>query len=357
MASEAQALTAVPIIEDFARQNPIPEKLAGIPGINLLFAALAMHHAVEVKIISAVSDVGIDDAELGRNVRLLNTLKKLKGIVFVPYHEELLENGFTISFKVVLDLLSKPPFDDTQIVSGVAEDSHAAIICAALAQVYAGKPYDLNTLLIGSFHEFQKYGLPAFISADAVRISISGMVTEPIYDVFARQSVVSPFRPAQSPFLTAPSPVPFETPLKMDVPVSGETTIQSKPEWQKQGRRRHIVGASTEPPVSVRADSYNGKRPDGGNGWIMRFPDFWKSGETGDRTNGKVVPPNERFRMFTRKVKSDHETLKGKDPLDPDFVQYMKKELGDHFTEWIKYDWSKMDLHQPFPENPPMKSS
>ena len=359
MASDAQALTAVPTIEDFASQNPIPAKLTSIEGINVLFAALALKHVVEVKLIPNASDDGIDDASLGRCSRLLIILKKQKGIVFAPYHETNLENGFNISFKVVLDLSSKPLFDETQIVSGVADDSHAAIVCAALAQVYVDKPYDLNTLLIVSFHEFQKFGLPAFISADAVRISISGIVSEhPIFDVFARQNVVSPFRPAQSPFLTAPSPVPFETTVKMDnVPMIEEAKIQSKPEWQIQGRRRHIVGASAEPPASVLADSYNGKRPEGGSAWIMRFSDFWKNGESGDRTNGRVVQPNERFRLFTRKVRTSHETLKGKDPNDPAFLDYMKNELGVHYADWSKYNWSEIDLNLPFPENPPMKSS
>jgi hypothetical protein len=366
MASEAQALMALPIIEeqalttlptiaDFVRSNPIPPKLAEIKDINLLYSAIALGHVVEVKVLPHLCEESIDDATFGRNTRIFNTLKKQEGVVLVPYKEDALENFFTLTFKVILNLSAKAPFDDTQIVSGVATDSHAAITCGALSLAYVSKPYDINSLLTASFHSFQKYGLPAFFSADAVRISISDIV--PTYDVFARKNVVSPFHQTQSPFLTVQSPVPFEPPQNVGLlSLPEKTNIQPKSEWQTQGRRRHIVGASAEPPKSVLADSYNGKRLEE-NGWIMNFADFWKNGESGDRTNGRVVPPNERFRKFTRKVKMSHDTLKGKDPNDTDFLEYMKDELGDHFADWSKYNWSEIDLNVPFPENPPMKSS
>jgi hypothetical protein len=151
--------------------------------------------------------------------------------------------------------------------------------------------------------------------------------------------------------------VPFEPPAQNIGIQQEEPKEQKSPsEWQVQGRRRHIYGAAANPPSSVLTDSYNGKRQEGG-GWIMKFSEFWKSGETGERTYGKVIPPLERYRRYTNQVQRTHESLKGTDPFDPSFLDYMKKELGEHFAEWSKYDWSKIDLRNPFPENPPLRSS
>jgi hypothetical protein len=89
----------------------------------------------------------------------------------------------------------------------------------------------------------------------------------------------------------------------------------------------------------------------------MDFNKFYKNGEAGIGTNGIKVPENDRLRRYTAFALKFHPDISGKKPNDPKVVKFMEEQMGSLFATWNKYDWTKINLKEPFPEtNPPLKS-
>jgi len=267
------------------------------------------------------------------------------------------------------------------VIARIAPQTHNIASFVALTLAYDEMEISLSNVLERAF-EYQAYGLPPVRSSKSVILTRAmnprASIVQPTSNVqptssipnFSWKAISSP-SPSPAPH-SAPSPIPSlvqipedesedESEYKEEAPVPSAAQANEKP-WQTQGRtRRQIFGAGPA-PLSLPADStYNGK-PTGKQpfGWVQEFQKFWDNGELGIETNGVrvKVPENDRFRRYTGFVTKFHPKVSGKNPNNPVVISFMKEQLGEHFTRWNQFDWDKIDLKQPFPEeNPPMKSS
>jgi hypothetical protein len=290
--------------------------------------------------------------------------------------------GVNISFSIWLNDKVMPFIASIEdVIARIAPQTHNIASFVALTLAYDEMEISLSNVLERAF-EYQAYGLPPVRSSKSVILTRAmnprASIVQPTSNVqptssipnFSWKAISSP-SPSPAPH-SAPSPIPSlvqipedesedESEYKEEAPVPSAAQANEKP-WQTQGRtRRQIFGAGPA-PLSLPADStYNGK-PTGKQpfGWVQEFKKFWDNGELGIETNGVrvKVPENDRFRRYTGFVTKFHPKVSGKNPNNPVVISFMKEQLGEHFTRWNQFDWDKIDLKQPFPEeNPPMKSS
>ena len=398
--AQASALESIPIYE-FVKQNPLNiEDVLEDFGINSTPIKVAIAHGHEIAFDITYSSMPIEDeAKIGKNVRGLKKLKKFsdeKRIQF-SFDMDKVDFGVNITFSIWLLNDKTVPFLSSieDVIARVAPQTQTVAIFVALTLAYDKMEISMENLLVRSF-EYQDYGLPPVRSSKSVILTKAlnppTSIIQPTASIpnFSWKTISSP---TPSPALMAPSPVPSLVQIpedeldeskdeskneskdesKNEFQGEQEAIIQSAAQadeksWQTQGRPRkfqdkprQIVGAGPA-PVSLSVEStYNGnpigKQP---FGWVQDFRKFWDNGELGIETNGVrvKVPELDRFRRYTGFVTKFHPKVSGKNPNNPIVLSFMKEALGDHFTRWNQYDWDKIDLKQPFPEeNPPMKSS
>lgn len=384
--ASAQAAAMAPItIQEFVKQNPLNiEKVLEDFGINSTPIKVAIAHGHEIAFDITYSSIPIEDeAQIGKNVKGLMRLKKFsneKGIQF-SFDMAKVDFGMNIIFSIWLNDKAVPFLPSIEdVIARVAPQTQTVAIFVALTLAYDKMEISMENLLVRSF-EYQHNGLPPVRSSKSVILTKAlnppASIIQPTSSIpnFSWKTISSP---TPSPALMAPSPVPSLVQIpedeldeskdesKDEFQGEQEAIIQSAAQadeksWQTQGRPRKIVGAGPA-PVSLSVEStYNGnpigKQP---FGWVQDFRKFWDNGEFGIETNGVrvKVPELDRFRRYTGFVTKFHPKVSGKNPNNPIVLSFMKEALGDHFTRWNQYDWDKIDLKQPFPEeNPPMKSS
>jgi len=356
-----------PTIHDFASKLPKTDNDDEI----VIVASKAMEATITIKVQGKKNPDVSDAAIVGRNVQGFLNMKALCERNKLPSPmAEITEviGGFDTIIEIWLRPYT-PPFP-TDFLKDFHQDSSEAVILTAITLALKKEPLTKEAIILKAF-SLHKYGIPPVLSADAVRLQ-RPVFTDPIYDAFARH-VVSPFQ--RNP--TTPSPVHFRdavmqnmcggaapSPIQYlqipeDIRVPNDTTEDGQ--FQRPGRRRHqrYLYGSGEPPISVEAiyNDKDEKQPIRVRSWVKFNADGGKGIEN---SNGEkiVIPLNERFRRFTGFVMAHHLPVKGKKIDDPEVIDFMRQELGNHFGDWNKFDWSKINLFQPFPaENPPMKSA
>jgi len=353
-------------IQEFVSQNPLnTEDVLEDFGINStpIKAAIARGHDIVFDI--TYSSIPISDhAQIGKNVTGVMKLKAFCDAKSIPFSFDMAKVvfGVKINFSIWLNDKTMPFSSSIEDILGLfAEQSHTVVSFVALTLAYDNIEISRSNILERAF-EYQSYGLPPVRSSKSV-ILIRAMNTQnqsaiPSIPNFSWKAISSP-SPSPAPHV-APSPIPSMVQIPEDEENVVEQNVSSAEDksFKYQGRLRRRLFGTGPPPVSVDA-TYNGK-PNGKQpyGWVQSFAKFWSNGEAGIEINGEKVkiPENDRFRRFTGFALKFHPRVIGKKVNDPEVISFMQEELGSHFPAWNKYDWSKIVLNQPFPENPPMKS-
>jgi hypothetical protein len=368
----AAATASAPLdltIQQYVEQNPLVTEynFDGF-GINpMLFEmAINLEHEIRFK-ISYTSNQIENHTQIGKNVTDVMKLKALCDGKKIPFNFDMAKVVF--EFKITFSIWLKEksmPFSSSikDILDMFAEQSHNVVTFVALALAYDNIEICRSSILDRAFN-YQLYGLPPLRSYESVILTKA--LNPPI-------QVLTPFNPNFSCEAISPIPslVPEDGPE--DIRVHHEPSedgpedirVQHNPsedgQYQYPGRRRHqryIYGAGL-PPVSVDA-IYNDKPIEKQPFRVQSWGVFNSNGEKGIvNFNGEktVIPLNERFRRFTSFVMTNHPPVRGKRIDDQEVIAFMRNELGNHFGDWNKFDWSKINLSYPFPaENPPMKSA
>jgi len=376
MASEA---IYSPTIHQFAEQHPLNiEDVLSAFNIKSIPLLVAILHDHEVTIQISPTQKIIDKEKIGSNAIALVKLRDFlsqKGIQ-LNFDMANIINEIDIHYTIWVSEKPQPFFESIKdVLEKFSPSQHNIVGFIALTLAYdqiMRKPEDTNNydITVANIWErdflYQDYKIPPL-----KKVNYSFLVKNEMSQTipnFGWHAISSP-APSPGPMMN-PSPIP--TLLKIPEESAMENVVQAEPEntWKQQGRLRHqklmssngyvpgrqLVGASDTPPISVPVGStYNGK-PTGGSYWVMKFDKFFKNGETGIGPTGVKIPENDRLRRYTAFVIKNHPEIEGKKVDDPKVIQFLKAEMKEHFVEWNKYDWTKINLKEPFPENPPLKA-
>jgi len=343
MAAATAPPAPLPItIQEFVKKNPLNTEevleefeITSTP-IN---AAIALGHDIVFDVTYSSTPIE-DHTQIGKNVTgimKLNTFCDAKGIPFF-FDMAKVVFGVKITFSIWLKEKSMP-FSSSikEILDMFAEQSHNVVALVALTLAYDNIEISRFSILERAF-DYQSYGLPPVISSKSVILT---KALNPTVQTFT------------------PSPIPSLVQIPEDIGVQNDPSEDGQ--YRHQGRLRHqrYLYGTGAPPVSVEA-IYNDKPPEKPPVRVQSWVRFNANGEKGIEINGEktVIPLTDRYRRYLSFVMTNHPTAKGKKVDDPEVIAFMREELGNHFTDWNRYDWTRIVLNQPFPdENPPMKSA
>ena len=371
MAKSTAGSTAIlPTIEEFVAILPPLEPVPGVD-VSVLQAALAMGAGITVKVLGNAMSSDTDTATIGGNVQNFLYFEK-----FCAKHKISLSKtdikdilgGFTVNIEIWLNP-HQAPFDTAAICAPFHQDSADVAVFTALTLALSNKPIGKDQIII-QVCDLQKYGIPAILSVDAVRLQRPtghAVQTAPPFDPFApfARNAVSPFPPRS----VAPSPLLFVDVLKANLQTPGQSSVRHQEhEKAHDSRDPHASDASvsdgSEPDAEgVYTNVKTKRRPvlESGGDAASPPPASAPLGSTHRRFTGKISPfpayferglgrglePAVIFANYVGFVLGNHDKYANankKTAADPslyenpqlylEFRTYMKGQLGKDFSKW-----------------------
>jgi len=356
----------MPSIDEYVANLPRIEPIPGID-VPVLQAALAMGAGITVKVLGTVMSSETNESTIGENVKKFFEFEGFCLSQKIPLPKTDVKEILG-GFKVTIEIWLNPyqaPFATETILAPFHQDSADAAVFTALTLALSDKPIRKEQILI-QVCELNKYGIPAILSRDAVRLHRPNVhavqTTLPFYPFapFARNAV-SPF-PQRS---VAPSPLLFVDALRTNLPTPGQSSVRQQVHEEardshasegsvgsesdteggftdvKNRRKpvREFVGdTASPPPASAPLGSSYNKRF---TGKISPFPAYFERGL------GRGLKPAVIFANYVGFVLGNHDKYANanrKTAADPslyenpqlylEFRTYMKGQLGKDFPRW-----------------------
>jgi hypothetical protein len=367
--STGSSAVDMPSIHEYVANLPRIEPIPGID-VPVLQAALAMGAGITVRVLGTVMSSETNESTIGENVKKFLEFEGFCISQKIPLSKTDVKDILG-GFKVTIEIWLNPyqaPFATETILAPFHQDSTDAAVFTALVLALSDKPIGKEQILIQVF-DHHRYGIPAILSADAVRLqrpNVHAVQTTHPFDPFApfARNAVSPF-PQRS---VAPSPVLFVDALKANLPTPGQSSVRqrvqeeahyshdphasdgsvgSEPDTEggftdvKNRRKpvREFVGdAASSPPISAPLGSTYNRRF---TGKISPFPAYFERGL------GRGLEPAVIFANYVGFVLGNHDKYANankKSAADPslyenpqlylEFRTYMKGQLGKDFPKW-----------------------
>ena len=366
--SNGNSAAVLPSIEEFVTGLPHIESIPGLD-IPVLQAALTTGATLTVKVNGKGMSSDADPTSIGENVQRFLNFEKCCVSHNIPLpHTDIKDviGGFDIQMEIWLNPQTVL-FDTAEIRAPFHSDSSDVAVFTALILALSGKAIGKDQILIQAY-ELNKYGIPAILSAEAVRLQrpiVNAAQTVQPFDPFSPfvRNVVSPF-PQKS---VAPSPVLFVDALKANLPhlrqspvgeqvheVAHDSHASDASEQDEQDEQdgeepftdvknkrrpaRAFVGdAASPPPASAPLGSTYNRRF---SGKISPWPAYHERGI------GRALKSDVIFRNYVGFVLVNHDKYANankKSATDPslyenpqlyqEFRAYMKDQLGTDYAK------------------------
>jgi hypothetical protein len=253
--SNGNSATVLPGIEEFVAGLSQIEPIHGLDlDVPVIQAVLTTGATLTVKVNGKGMSSDADPTSIGKNVQCFLNLEKFcakHNIPLPPTDIKDVIGGFAIQMDIWLNPGTEL-FDTTDIRAPFHSDSSDVAVFTALTLALSGKPFARDQILIQAY-ELNKYGIPAILSADAVRLQ------RPIVNTVHSVQPFDPFSPfvrnAVSPFpqkSVAPSQVLFVDALKANLPHLRQSSV---------GEQVHEVAHDSHASDASEQDEQDGEEP------------------------------------------------------------------------------------------------
>jgi hypothetical protein len=294
---------------------PILEKF-GVPPI--IFGVGKKYHTVEIT-ATYETEIITDHKVIGENFNERQTLESFLSQIGIPisFDAKLSNRNMKLSLKILINDKALP-FDASQQAFYKLFNEQSVYVVRFLLLVIAYQNLQLpiedhiqitRKEILDKWFDLQTYAGPTkLINKDAVFLKNQQLPQ------FAWGRPVTPLPP--------PSPIPVLDSLPPHL---------RNPELSLPPLQRDLEDPHTNDDKKQDADGFT--RVGAG---ICRFDMFFRRGKDG--INGRVLPDEEIYKNFTKRVLEKDKDVGGLETTDPIFRKEMNRKLGPaHFKEWEKF--------------------